>query len=74
MLTKNDYKKPQRCIDPVMKYCQECRYGIIEYPDSVESFEDTYGCVFDTHCIYGLENTKPTQEELEKFKEWCKKG
>ena len=30
-------EKPKRCIDPVMKYCQGCRYGWIKYPDWVET-------------------------------------
>lgn len=26
-------EKPKRCIDPVMKFCQECRFGWVKYPD-----------------------------------------
>lgn len=65
--------KPTRCIDPVMKFCQECRYGYVKYPDWVETYEDTFGCCFESGCIYGLENTEPTEEELKEFYEWCKK-
>lgn len=25
-------ERPTRCIDPVMKFCQECKWGWIEYP------------------------------------------
>lgn len=25
--------KPTRCIDPVIKFCQECPWGWCEYPD-----------------------------------------
>lgn len=65
--------KPTRCIDPVMKFCQECKYGMIHYPDWVETYEDTFGCCFEISCLYGLEDTKPTEEELKEFDEWCKK-
>ena len=64
--------KPTRCIDPVMKFCQECKYGWIHYPDWVEIYEDTFGCCFESGCLYGLENTEPTKEELEEFDEMYK--
>lgn len=28
--------EPKRCIDPVVKYCQECSLGWLKYPDWVE--------------------------------------
>ena len=59
--------QPTRCIDPVMKYCQECPYGNISYPEDVETYSDTQGSSFDCHCMYGLENTEPTEEELTEF-------
>ena len=31
--------KPTRCIDPVMKFCQECQWGWCKYPDWVETRE-----------------------------------
>ena len=62
--------KPTRCIDPVVKYCQDCEYGWIKYPDWVETSEDLDGGYFESGCIYGLENTKPTEEELKEFNEW----
>lgn len=31
---------PSRCIDPVMKYCQGCRYGHCIFPEWVETYED----------------------------------
>jgi hypothetical protein len=65
-------QKPTRCIDPVMKYCQECRYGWVKYPDWVETYEDTLGCCFESGCMYGLENDEPTEEELKEFEEWCR--
>lgn len=61
--------RPDRCIDPVMKYCQECKYGYAIYPEWIESVEDLNGCTFDSGCIYGLEDTIPTEEELEKVNE-----
>ena len=54
--------KPTRCIDPVIKYCQGCQYGWVKYPDWVEIYEDLDGCCFESGCIYGLENTEPTEE------------
>lgn len=59
--------KPVRCIDPVIKYCQGCKYGFVKYPDWVETYEDTFGCTFESGCIYGLENTVPTLEEEQEF-------
>ena len=64
--------KPTRCIDPVIKYCQGCKYGQIKSPDWVETYEDLDGCYFESGCIYGLENTEPTEEELKDFDEWMK--
>lgn len=65
-------QKPTRCIDPVIKYCQECKYGWIKYPDWVETYEDTLDCCFESGCMYGLENDEPTEEELKEFEEWYK--
>lgn len=65
-------EKPKRCIDPVMKYCQGCRYGWIKYPDWVETREDLYDCTFESGCMYGFEYDEPTAEELAEFeKKWC---
>ena len=65
--TKTEH--PKRCIDPVMKYCQGCKYGHIIWPEWVETYEDTFGCSFDVKCIYGLEKTKPTKREIREFEE-----
>lgn len=64
--------KPTRCIDPVMKFCQECRYGWVHYPEWVETYEDTLCCTFESGCMYGLENTEPTKEELKEFDDMLK--
>lgn len=66
--------RPVRCIDPVFKYCQECKYGFVKYPDWVETYEDTLGCSFGSGCVYGLENTVPTPEEKYEFLESFKKN
>ena len=66
-------EKPTRCIDPVMKYCQGCKYGYVHYPEWVETYEDTQGCCFESGCNYGLENTEPTAEEIKEFEKHCKK-
>lgn len=65
--------KPTRCIDPVIQYCQDCRYGFVEYPSWVETYEDTFGCHFRSGCIYGLEDTIPTPEEEHEFELMCKR-
>lgn len=67
-------KKPDRCIDPVMKFCQECKYGYVSYPEWVETAEDLEGCSFESGCMYGLENTEPTQEEIEEFERKWENG
>ena len=66
--------KPTRCIDPVIKYCQGCQYNWIKYPDWVETFEDLDGYSFKSGCIYGLESTESTEEELKEFDKWMKKN
>lgn len=66
--------RPERCIDPVMKFCQECKYGYVSYPEWVETAEDLEGCSFESGCMYGLENTEPTQEEIEKFERMWENG
>lgn len=33
-----------KCIMPEMPYCPACPHGHIEYPDWVETYEDTQGC------------------------------
>lgn len=69
---------PKRCIDPVMKYCQECLYGHCVYPSWVETREDLEGCVFDTFCSLGFDQGRledePTEEELKKFDDWLNKS
>lgn len=57
--------KPTRCIDPVMKYCQECPHGVIESNDDTNEF-------FETHCMYGFEKDEPTEEELKELDDWLK--
>lgn len=32
------------CIMPEMPYCPACKHGRIEYPEWVETYEDTQGC------------------------------
>ncbi|MBO7735480.1 MAG: hypothetical protein J6S67_23145 [Methanobrevibacter sp.] len=63
--------KPTRCIDPCIKFCQECKYGWVHYPEWVETSEDLADVSFESGCMYGLENTEPTQKEIEEFeKSW----
>ena len=66
--------KPTRCIDPVIKFCQECPYGWVHYPEWVETYEDTFDCTFKSGCSLGYDKGRaedePTEEELKKFEEW----
>ena len=68
--------KPTRCIDPVIKFCQECPWGWTHYPEWVETAEDLEWCTFETVCIYGFDKGRPedepTEEELAEFNRWVK--
>lgn len=66
-------EKELKCLDPVMKYCQECPYGNIHYSDDIETYYDTLGANFKTYCIYGLEYQPPSEEDLKEFYAWYKK-
>ena len=65
--------EPKRCIDPVVKYCQECPLGWVKYPEWVETLEDLYDCSFETGCTLGFDKGRPedepTEEELREFNE-----
>ena len=63
--------KPKRCIDPVIKFCQECRWGWVNYPEWVETEDDLAGCCFESGCTLGYDRGRPedepTEEELKNF-------
>lgn len=63
--------RPLRCIDPVIKYCQECEWGWVQYPSWVETYEDLDGCCFESGCSLGYDQERPedepTEEELKEF-------
>lgn len=65
---------PTRCIDPVMKCCQDCAWGYRKYGDDVECSADLAGCCFESGCTLGFDKGRPedepTDEELQKFDEW----
>ena len=67
--------KPTRCVDPVMKYCQGCQYGWVEYPSWVEIAADLDGCSFESGCMYGFDQGRPedepTEEELQLMAHKC---
>lgn len=67
--------KPTRCIDPVIKFCQECRWGWTHYPEWVETAEDMKWCRIESGCMLGFDQGRPedgpTPEELAEFDEWC---
>lgn len=70
-------KIPTRCIDPVIKYCQECEWGHNIYPSWVETIEDLEWCCFETSCILGFDKGRPedepTEDELKEFETLVKK-
>lgn len=41
---------PTRCVDPVMKCCQDSAWGYREYGDDVECSADLAGCCFENGC------------------------
>lgn len=62
---------PTRCIDPVMKSCQNCTWGYIKYDDGVETYADTIGCCVESGCTLGFDQGRPedepADEELQEF-------
>lgn len=62
---------PTRCVDPVMKCCQDCAWGYREYGDDVECSADLAGCCFESGCTLGFDKGRPedepTDEELQEF-------
>ena len=66
--------KPTRCIDPVIKFCQECEWGWVHYPEWVETAEDLSWCTIESGCTLGYDQGRPedepTKEELEEFDNW----
>lgn len=66
--------KPIRCVDPVMKFCEECAYGWVDYGDYDPLF--SYGNSYECGCTLGYDQGRPedepTEEELKEFEEWCR--
>ena len=71
---KMNNSTPNRCISPVIKFCQDCEWGWVKYPAWVETAEDTEGCVFEAGCTLGYDKGRPedepTKEEIEEFEKW----
>ena len=67
--------KPTRCVDPVMKFCQECRYGWVDYGEWYEAGKWLVHSYFESGCTLGYDQGRPedepTEEELKEFEEWC---
>lgn len=68
---------PSRCIDPIIKDCENCRYGNVVYPDWVETYEDLAGCCYETSCLLGYDRGRPedepTEDELKNFAKYLEK-
>lgn len=66
--------KPNRCVDPVMKYCQSCIYGYCVTPYWVETADDLSCCPLESGCTLGFDKGRPedepTEEELNEFYNW----
>lgn len=60
--------KPVRCIDPILKHCQDCPYGWIRFPKDIEIPEDLYDCNFEFGCTLGFDKGRPEDEPTEE--EW----
>lgn len=69
-------ERPTRCIDSVIKYCQGCTWGWVQYPDWVETAEDLAGCTFESGCMLGFDRGRtedePIADELAEFDRWVK--
>ena len=65
--------KPSRCIDPVIKYCQGCRWGYVNYPAWVETREDLEDCCFESGCLLGYDQGRP-EAELKEYEEWSRRA
>lgn len=65
---------PTRCVDPIIKFCQECKWGHNIYPSWVETREDLAECTFETFCTLGFDKGRPedepTEEDWDKFNKW----
>lgn len=70
-------EKPSRCIDPIIKFCQECIYGYCIYPEWVETIDDLEYCTFKVGCTLGFDKGRPedepTEEELKEFSKFYEK-
>lgn len=68
-------ERPRRCIDPVIKFCQECEWGWVTYPEWVETAEDLAWCTIESGCMLGYDQGRPedepTEAEIEEFRKWC---
>lgn len=63
---------PSRCIDPVIKYCQECPWGWVDLGSEwIETDTGWYPGDFDCGCTLGYDQGRPedepTSEELEEL-------
>lgn len=62
---------PTRCIDPVLKFCQDCIWGYCHYGDDVECSADLADCSFESGCTLGFDQGRPedepTEEEIKHF-------
>lgn len=62
---------PTRCVDPVMKRCQDCIWGYCRYGDDIECYADLADCSVESGCTLGFDQGRsedePTDEELQEF-------
>lgn len=53
-----DNKKQFQCVDPEIKFCQECGYEGYVYQKDIETSRDLEECCFDTFCMYDFDKVK----------------
>lgn len=64
--------KPTRCIDPVLKRCDECEWGCVCEAEYVEINGRLHWSSIGFECILGYNKGRPedepTEKELEEFR------
>lgn len=45
----------KNCITPEYPYCPTCKYGLVIWPEWVETYEDTFDATCEWRCLYNGE-------------------
>lgn len=57
--------KSTRCINPIIKFCQDCPWGWISYPEWVETSDDLSDCIIESGCMLGYDKGRIEDEPTE---------